>query len=400
MPKLKTTIAHRTQQVMGMFKTGFDSAIFSKDLSLTLEVPTESTTAPLQNNDAAPEVSQGSQNTINPQIPQPTILKALIGASVTTEDADFDQHYRTVIDNVFKRYGLRQEKPIYKGAHLVRQVGEDFDIIFSDIINDIAGAISHVDLYFATYPKPFVSIFGKGQGKRLTPLEYIEKHQNGFAHACAWWHWKQYSTAEQEYDYYLDHFDSKSTPAWVEMGQNNVNMKVFYSGCECNSLISLADLILKVIQEYHFGGIDYRTLPAPIWKRCRTYSLKKKIHFAFDLSKYDWVIHATVPDSPLNINLTKNIKHPIYFIAWTPTLPRNTVKRSFEWSKLYNAVINKAIDNKGCVKFLDFDNDMTIWEDEDFIVPWEPADQEHVRLLTSMRFSKMPKILNLSDVIT
>lgn len=128
--------------------------------------------------------------------------------------------------------------------------------------------------------------------------------------------------------------------------------------------------------------------------------MKKKIRYAFDLSKYDWVIQATVPDSYLSINLTDKIAHPVFFIAWTPTLPRTTVKKSFELSKFYNSIIKKAIEQKGCVKLLDFDNDMNIWENEDFIIPWEPADQEHVRLLKSMDFPKMPKMLSIADIIT
>jgi hypothetical protein len=376
-----------------MFKTGFDSAVLAKDISLSLDDSIEKTSVqqPTEN-------KQPPENVIETKFATPSnILKALIGCSVTTQDADFDQHYQSVLENVLKKHKIRQQKPLYKGAHLVKQVGEDLDKVFTDVLNGIAPAISHIDLYFATYPKPWVSIFGKGQGQRLTPLQYIEKHQNGFAHACAWWHWLQYSKAEPEYDYHIDHFESKATPAWAEMMSNGVNLKVYYSGCECDCLISFADLILKMIEEYHFGTIDYRSLPQPILSRCQTYATNKKVRFAQDLSKYDWVIQATVPNSYLEINLTNYIKHPIYFIAWTPTLPRDKVKRSFEWSTLYNQIIKKAIESKGCVKFLDFDNDMTLWDSSDYIIPWENADEEHVKLLQSMRFENMPKILKASS---
>jgi hypothetical protein len=377
-----------------MYKTGFDSIVFAKELFHPLELSAEK--EPTQLTLQEPPSTETTKAT---NVPTSTLLKALVGASVTTQDADFDQHYQQALQNVLQAHGIRQEKPIYKGAHLIRQVGEDFDEIFTDVLNGVGSAVAHIDLYFATYPKPWLSIFGKGEGQRLTPLEYIEKHQNGFAHACAWWHWIQYSKAEPEYIYHIDHFESKATPAWSEMVSNKVNMKVYYSGSECNCLVSFADLILKIIEEYHFGTIDYRSLPQPILKRCKTYTMSKKIRFAFDLSKYDWVIRATVPDSRLDINLSNYIKHPVYFIAWSPSLPRNTVKRSFEWSKLYNSIMKKAIETDGCVKFLDFDKDMTLWEDDDYIIPWEAADEEHVRLLTSMGFTKMPRILRPSDIV-
>ena len=81
-------------------------------------------------------------------------------------------------------------------------------------------------------------------------------------------------------------------------------------------------------------------------------------------------------------------------------MPRKTVKPAFEWSKIYNAIIHKALDTDGCVKFLDFDRDMTFWEDNDFIIPWETPDVEHVRQLQSMGFGQMPKVLNATDLTT
>lgn len=330
---------------------------------------------------------------------KPIVLKALVGGSVTTQDPNFDERYQTALKTAFDKHGIRQEKVIYKGAHMLKKVGAKFDDMITDILNDLESAIAHIDLYFATYPKPYISIFGKAQGKRLSPLEYIDQHQNGFAHACAWWHWRNYSKNEATFEYHIDHFEGKSTPAWTEMETNKVNMKAYYSGCECDCLISFADLLLKTIDVFHFGGVDYRSIAQPIWKRCKTFILSQKVK-SYDLSKYDWVIRATVPELPLDINLNGYIQHPIYFIAWTPSLPRKTVKTSFEWSKLYNSVIQKAVKAKGCVKFLNFDKDMTFWDDTDFIVPWEPADEEHVRLLSSMGFDNMPKIAKTSNIIT
>jgi hypothetical protein len=364
-----------------MFRTGIDSTALEKEY-----VPLEKFVS---------ETGEPNQ--------KPIVVKALVGASVTTQDLDFDKKYQAALKEILQKQGIRQKKRIYKGAHLVKQISGKFDEVFTELLNAMEPLIEHIDVYFATYPKPYVSIYGKAQGQRLTPMEYIDKHQNGFDQACAWWNWnvftKQEPIQEPEHEYYIDYFESKMTPGWTKMENNNANIKVYYSGCECNCLISFADLILKTIVKFHFGGIDYISIAQPIRKRSKIYALNKKIH-SYNLSKYDWVIRETVPELPLAINLNSYIKHPIYFIAWTPTLPRKTVKPSFEWSKLYNAIIHKALDTDGCVKFLDFDKDMTFWEDSDFIIPWEPADEEHIRLLKSMGFAKMPKVLNASELIT
>ena len=77
-------------------------------------------------------------------------------------------------------------------------------------------SIEHIDLYHATYlhenpSDDYVSIFGKAQGQRLTPLEYVERNKNRFDQACAWWNWVLYSKQEPGHQYYIDHFDSKIT---------------------------------------------------------------------------------------------------------------------------------------------------------------------------------------------
>jgi hypothetical protein len=343
----------------------------------------------------------------NGGIPQAKIVsKALLGASVTTQDPDFDKKYLTIVKETLEKYKIRQEKPIYKAAHIVKQIKGRFDEVFTDILNAMEPSIEHIDLYHATYlhsdpSKDYISVFGKAQGQRLTPLEFIEKNRNGFDQACAWWNWRTYSRQEPEHQYLIDHFDSKITPGWDELERNNVNIKVLYSGCECNCLISFADLILKEVESFHFGDIDYVSIAQPIRNKAKTYALRQKVK-SYNLSKTDWVIRQTVPESPFDIDLTRYIKHPIYFIAWTPLLdaPRKAIKPAFEWSKFYNAVIKKAIESGGCVKFLDFQQDMTFWEDIDFIIPWETQDLEHVRQLKSMGFEIMPKVLNATSLTT
>jgi hypothetical protein len=368
-----------------MFRTGIDSAALEKEYT---------------------PLASFNQQTGEITPPKKIVAKALFGASVTTQDPDFDKKYQAVLKESLQKHGIRQEKQIYKAAHLLKQIKGKYDEVFTDVLNAMEPSIAHIDLYHATYlhedpSNDYVSIFGKAQGQRLTPLEYIEKNKNGFDQACAWWNWRIYSKQESDHQYCIDHFDSKMTPGWAELENNKANIKVFYSGCECNCLISFADLILKEVETFHFGAIDYVTVSQPIRNKAKNYALGQKIK-SYNLSKTDWVIRQTVPEIPFDISLTPYIKHPIYFIGWTPALdlPRKTVKPAFEWSKFYNSVIRKALETDGCVKFLDFERDMTFWEDTDFIIPWETLDLEHVRQLKSMGFNKMPKVLNATDLTT
>ncbi|MGA2523652.1 MAG: hypothetical protein ABSF65_05810 [Candidatus Bathyarchaeia archaeon] len=337
------------------------------------------------------------------EVPAKLVAKALLGASVTTQDPEFDKKYETAVKAALEKYKLKQPKRIYKSAHLLKQIKGRYDEVFTSILNAMEKSIIRIDVYHATYlhdnpDANYVSIYGKAQGERLTPLDYIEKHRNGFDQACAWWNWREYSAKEPDTVYCLDHFDSKMTPGWTEFEKSGSKINVYYSGAECNCLISLADLILKEIDDFHFGPIDYISVIMPIRRRAN-YPLLQKIR-SFNLSKTDLTIRETVPELPFEIDLNQYIKHPTYFIAWTPNAPRKTVKPSFEFSKFYNTVMSKALDTDGCVKLLDFDRDMTFWDESDFIVPWEALDIEHVKQLQSMGFNDMPKILNATDLTT
>ena len=380
-----------------MFRTGIDASCLEKEYT-----PLESF-----NQKTEASIPTGELTPIEKPIPTKIVTKALLGASVTTQDQDFDKKYQEAMRETLHKHGIHQKKQIYKGAHLIKQIKGKYEDVFTDILNAMEPSIEHIDLYHATYlhknpTEDYVSIFGKAQGQRLTPLEYVEKNKNGFDQACTWWNWVLYSKQEPEHQYYIDHFNSKVTTGWKELENSNVDMKVLYSGCECNCLVSLADLILKEVETFHFGAIDYLSILEPIRNKIRDYGLRKNRIKSYNLSKTDIVIRRTVPEVPLDIDLTPYLKHPIYFIAWTPAkdVPRKTVRPTFEWSKFYNSVMDKALKNDGCVKFLDFDGDQIFWQNNDFIVPWETPDLEHVRQLQSMGFDQMPKILNATDLTT
>jgi len=360
-----------------MFNVGFDSTSLKKEFAVLDSISEQG------EKDAEEQKST-------------TVLKGLVGASVTSDNADLMEHYQKALRRALDKVQVRQLKTVYKGAHLLKQAGDKTEEIICDILNELEPFINHIDLYTAFYEKKFISMLGRAQGERVNPMTFIDKSENAFAHACTWWYWRTYGKIEDDYMYQIDHFEGRVTPAWKELEKNKANISVYYSGAECNCLISLSDLILKLIDIFHFGTIEYRSVARPILQRCQSFLPARKIR-SHDLARFDWIIKATVPDTPLDINLNQHVKHPIYFIVWSPTLPRNTVKPSFEWSVFYNNVMETAIENNGCVKFLAFDKDMTFWDDSDYLVPWTEVDENHIALLNDMGFSTMPKTLKMKD---
>ncbi|MCS7115396.1 MAG: hypothetical protein RMJ15_04830 [Nitrososphaerota archaeon] len=75
------------------------------------------------------------------------------------------------------------------------------------------------------------------------------------------------------------------------------------------------------------------------------------------------------------------------------------MKKSFEWSPVYNATANRAFELKGSMKNLAFDEDMLFWDAaKDFLVVWSEVDEEYVEMLRKMGYAT-PKILKAEDLL-
>lgn len=328
-------------------------------------------------------------------------FKALLGVSVTTGDEDrFRQKYEESLDKAFSTAKVEKKKRVYKGAHLLKQTAERTPDIIRIILDELEDCIEHIDAYCAFYSKPYISMFGQTRFQRLEPLSFIEYTKNAFPHVCAWFYQLpiNYGKYESPLCFDIDHFDGKVTPAWRELIKSNIEFEIYFSGAECNALISVADLILKFIDVFQRGQVDGRSLLAPIRELCPSYQPHGKLRF-HNLGDRGWKINASVPDTHLGMDLAPYIKHPIFFHVWDPGRPRKLVKKSFEWSPIYNAVASKAFENKGAMKSLKFDEDVIRWNrDVDQLVIWSETDEEYVNMLKKMGY-KIPNVLHSEDIL-
>lgn len=326
------------------------------------------------------------------------VFKAHLGVSVTTEDKDhLMEEYDKAMDKAFREFGLERKKRLYKGAHLLMQARDKVVDVISAVVDDLEACINHIDVYCAYYGREYISIHGQAAGRRLTPMAFIHKTQNAFEHVCAWWYNQQY-TFETPLRFDIDHFSGENTPAWRELVDKEVDLNIYFSGDECNPIISIADLILKLIQIFHHGRVDGRTLLRPIKERCRSYVGKRKLRF-HNLGDRGFKIRASAPDIPLLMNVAPYLKHPIFFMVWDPGVPKSRVKKSFEWSPVYNQTINKAIEYEGGTKSLSFDEDHVLWDaDDDFLIPWYEKDAEYLEMMKQMGYD-LPKTIKKDELL-
>jgi len=323
-------------------------------------------------------------------------FKALLGVSVTTNDEDtFRRRYEESLDKAFSTVRVERKKRVYKGAHLLMQTVERTPDIIRIILEELEDCIEHIDVYCAFYSRPYISMFGKTRFQRLEPLTFIENVMNAFPHVCAWFYLQNYSEYEDPLSFDIDHFSGNITPAWRELTGSNI--EVYFSGDECNAIISTADLTLRLIDMLQRGDVNGMSLFAPIKELCPSYRTSGKLRFN-NLGDRGWKIKASVPDTHLSMDLTPYLKHPIFFHVWDPGRPRERVKKSFEWSPIYNAVAGKAFENKGAMKSLDFDRDIILWNaDIDRLVIWSETDEQYINMLKGMGHT-VPKVLHPNDL--
>jgi hypothetical protein len=319
----------------------------------------------------------------------------MLGLSVKTEDEEvFRKNYLSSHGQALRRHGIRREKAVYKAAHLTKQALERTPLIIAEFLEEMSPSVTRIDVYCAYYNREFISVFGQARGRRLSPLQFISMVSPSFPHVCAMKYLMTYRAPDVIYQ--LDHFAGKTTPAWRGLTMADAAMEIFYSGDQCNALISTADLVLRLIDTYQYGTVNGRSLLKPIEEKCP--SLTEKLRFHNMGGRVD-DLRMTAPDLPIEVNLNGHLKRPILFVQWTPSLRRKDVKTRFEWSPVYNGIVNRAFREKGGVKFVDEDRDFLLWDaEEDYIVAVTKKDEEKVRNYSEMGY-ELPRMLGRKDLL-
>lgn len=330
---------------------------------------------------------------------------ANLGVSVTTPDKDkFESAYEDAISDILKNFALERKKRIYKGAHLVTQAMENAPTIMVEMLERLEDEIAHIDVYCAYYALEYISIYGQAQGQRLSPPVFVKKTQGAFPHVCSWWYAEKYAEIESPMCLEIDYFQTATTPGWRKLlniaKTKDVKLEFYFGGDECNPLISMADMVLKLIRIYHHGTVDGRSLLRPLHEKCQSLRGKRKTWF-HNLGSRGFLVKATAPDLPLQADVRPFIKHPIFFYSWNPgaTKTKKEMKSGFEWTPAYNAIVAHTSLKRGGMKSFSFAEDTLLWKpDIDIIVPITKEDREEIEKLGKYGH-KLPKIIDSKKLI-
>jgi hypothetical protein len=319
---------------------------------------------------------------------------AYLCVSISTEnERALKSAYDEQINATFSKVGGERIKRVYKAAHLTKQLKAKADDFIKELCENLVDEIAELDVYFCYFRRPFISAYGRGHGARFHPADFIKKNPDLFLHYCASTYVEK--SGEIDESIQMDHFESDTTPAWRDLTRLKRRLEIYYSGGECNALISVADLVLRVIDLHQHGWVDPESVLAPIREHLPQLSKKMKYR---GLGDSDEDLKQLVPDLKLSVPKDEYFKHPIFFVLWNPVHPRKPALPAFEWSPVYNATMSRAFDESGCVKnFAGFDEHIYWNKDLDYLVSWSPQEQELVEELRQMGYS-LPTILTQKDL--
>jgi hypothetical protein len=278
------------------------------------------------------------------------IFRAPMGIAVTIKDEkEFAKNYDIILDQLFTKYKAERKKRIYKAAHLTAQILEQSTDFIENFIAQISKYIQSVDVYYSYFPGDIVPrfwVFRETHPRYYAPDAFISLIQNSYVHIAVW----RYLILHPDcsgYECHVDHFQGKNTPAWEEI-RDKQNMFLYNSGGECNCYIATADIFLRRIYDKLTGALVRRSV-----RQCFE-GITNGTHIdAYWLGPKKEFLNAIAPNKDIDINTYPKIKHPLFIIAYQGPSGRASDKDTFEWQNNYSKIMEKAYENKGCVRYWD-----------------------------------------------
>jgi len=284
---------------------------------------------------------------------------SVLGACVFTSSyEDFQARYKKAIKEQFKRMGFDVKRTVHS-SHSINSVlqnspqGYNF---FEFMLSECLDCIDKINLVFSYYPKmDEIYMFSDKRPSSLPPSDFIKRHLlNSYPHVCAWHALKSNSCTIM-----MDSFNGYLTHAWEEI-ESYDKINIYFNGDECNPLISMADITLRIanerlLRENMFLG---KQQVLSVFE-----DLGSKISVDF-LGRSQ--LPLITPRNNISIPIFRKIKHPVFFILRPKTDYLDN--KIFLNSPRGHDILELAHIKQGCAKIYNKDEDINIMQDGDFLV--------------------------------
>lgn len=301
---------------------------------------------------------------------KPTVFEGLLGIAVTCKDEKtFTELYQKSMIKVLKKYNLVTNRIILKAYDIARiATGNEVEII-AYFLKLMINEIQNIDIFYTRYnPRRLTSItiFGEDRPETKKPTEFIRLIANAYPHYCGFYYLNNNDPTNLQ-KMYLDHFESYETPAWNTLS-NFKGLQIVYKGGNCNCLVSIADLLLRLtIMEIKVRKEDFNT--EGIKRIHSDFSGKSKTNIHF-LGGKTVVLRFMAPQNRRKIELSNFIARPIVFVPSEKLtlVPSKEERTLFEGLPVYDDLANFLFHITGSFKYFKSDNDTRLVKKGDYFL--------------------------------
>jgi hypothetical protein len=315
----------------------------------------------------------------------PNIFEGLLGIAVTCKnEAKFVGAYEKCLPKALDELGLKTARKVLKAYDISKLAPQQENNIIYPLLDCLNSEIDRIDIYYSRYNAnklPEITIFGKDQPTKKSPVEFVRLVSNAYPHYVGHYYLTQYN-ADNTLTMYLDHFESYFTPCWEALSQFN-GLKVVYKGGNCNCLVATADILLRAtIMQLKSQREDFKT--DGLMRIHSGFSWSKKV-VVHELGGNTAILKTMTPLSRRSVDLTNFLARPLVFIP-AEGLSGMDVKDErdmFEELPIFDDLANFLFKTKGSFKFFKPDSDVRIIKKGDYFLVIGPNNEALFKYLKS-----------------
>lgn len=305
-----------------------------------------------------------------------------VGIKVVNEDK-FIIKYLDVMKTLLEARGIKSERFVSKSADISKDIKNPEEMItfLEDFFNNMNEEIERIDIYctrFNSAKLPSITIYGNDRPIAVRPVEFVRIISNSYPHICAWRYLSSFN--DKDNPIYLDKFESDETPAWDFLSKFS-NVKVLYKGDNCNCILSVADLFIRLtalLLKKFREGFNWRGLK----ELHSNYSWSSKTS-ANTLGGQTFILKHMAPYSRNPIDLSDFVNHPIVFIpherpgGWKA----KEEKQLFECLPIYTKLLNFLFLRKGSFKYFNSEDIRLVQKGDYMLVMGNNGEQMYNYLI-------------------
>ncbi|MFH1505982.1 MAG: hypothetical protein ABIE94_03240 [archaeon] len=311
-------------------------------------------------------------------------FRSMVGIAVVTNEYDnLKKQYEKILQSTLKNNGIKSKRKVLSSFELLDLTDGDTKL-HEEIYEKICPYLYKLNIIYTSFNTkriPLIKTFGLIGVRNQKLDEFYDSHLvNAFPHICVWSIFDYIRDTKAEV--LCDGFFSYTTDAW-KIIKDYDKFNILYNGDKTNFLISLADIIVVVLQK-RLENNKRSLYPPNIYHalKCKSKSHSPAIHIKIINNRhYPKITQLDKKGFPAR----KYIKHPTYFIM----KPKGgSISTDFILSGLPK-LMNEISDVGGCVTAFSERIHRNMVKEKDVFIYLDKTGETDIKTLKKLYFDNL-----------